>query len=110
MGSSSRADALQTPRGSSCRAADPLARPLRRRRRSPDARDCGSDTQGGGGSTPPALKPRAISPSAEDPMTDSGDITAREILDSRGNPTVEVDVVLGDGAFGRAGVPSGAST
>ncbi len=38
------------------------------------------------------------------------DITAREILDSRGNPTVEVDVTLEDGAFGRAGVPSGAST
>ncbi len=38
------------------------------------------------------------------------DITAREILDSRGNPTVEVDVVLEDGATGRAGVPSGAST
>jgi enolase len=37
-------------------------------------------------------------------------ITAREILDSRGNPTVEVDVILDDGAFGRAGVPSGAST
>jgi len=43
-------------------------------------------------------------------MTDIVDITAREILDSRGNPTVEVDVVLGDGAFGRAAVPSGAST
>ncbi len=38
------------------------------------------------------------------------DITAREILDSRGNPTVEVDVLLEDGAEGRAGVPSGAST
>ena len=38
------------------------------------------------------------------------DILAREILDSRGNPTVEVDVVLDDGSFGRAGVPSGAST
>ncbi|MBI2237332.1 MAG: phosphopyruvate hydratase [Actinobacteria bacterium] len=37
-------------------------------------------------------------------------VTAREILDSRGNPTVEVDVVLDDGAFGRAAVPSGAST
>jgi len=37
-------------------------------------------------------------------------IHAREILDSRGNPTVEVDVRLADGAFGRAGVPSGAST
>jgi len=38
------------------------------------------------------------------------DITAREILDSRGNPTVEVDITLEDGAFGRAAVPSGAST
>jgi enolase len=37
-------------------------------------------------------------------------IKAREILDSRGNPTIEVDVVLEDGAIGRAGVPSGAST
>jgi enolase len=37
-------------------------------------------------------------------------IHAREVLDSRGNPTVEVDVVLDDGAFGRASVPSGAST
>ena len=37
-------------------------------------------------------------------------ITAREILDSRGNPTVEVDVTLSDGSFGRAAVPSGAST
>ena len=38
------------------------------------------------------------------------DIHAREILDSRGNPTVEADVVLQSGAFGRAAVPSGAST
>jgi enolase len=38
------------------------------------------------------------------------DISAREILDSRGNPTVEVDVVLASGAVGRAAVPSGAST
>ena len=43
-------------------------------------------------------------------MTDIADILAREILDSRGNPTVEVDVTLEDGAFGRAAVPSGAST
>jgi enolase len=43
-------------------------------------------------------------------MTDIVDITAREILDSRGNPTVEVDVTLEDGSFGRAAVPSGAST
>lgn len=38
------------------------------------------------------------------------DITGREIIDSRGNPTVEVDIELEDGAFGRAAVPSGAST
>ena len=37
-------------------------------------------------------------------------IDAREIIDSRGNPTVEVDVMLDDGSFGRAAVPSGAST
>lgn len=37
-------------------------------------------------------------------------VFARQILDSRGNPTVEVDVVLESGAFGRAAVPSGAST
>jgi enolase len=43
-------------------------------------------------------------------MTEIVDITGREILDSRGNPTVEVDVMLDDGAFGRAAVPSGAST
>jgi enolase 1/2/3 len=43
-------------------------------------------------------------------MTAIVDILAREILDSRGNPTVEVDVLLEDGSFGRAGVPSGAST
>src|SRR6201995_4023910 len=43
-------------------------------------------------------------------MTEIVDITAREILDSRGNPTVEVDVVLEDGSMGRAAVPSGAST
>ncbi len=43
-------------------------------------------------------------------MTAILDIIGREILDSRGNPTVEVDVILEDGSFGRAGVPSGAST
>jgi enolase len=43
-------------------------------------------------------------------MTAIVDIIGREILDSRGNPTVEVDVVLEDGSMGRAGVPSGAST
>jgi len=43
-------------------------------------------------------------------MSDIVEIRAREILDSRGNPTVEADVVLATGAFGRAAVPSGAST
>jgi enolase len=43
-------------------------------------------------------------------MAEIVDIAAREILDSRGNPTIEVDVVLDDGASGRAAVPSGAST
>ncbi|MDE8345598.1 MAG: phosphopyruvate hydratase [Acidocella sp.] len=43
-------------------------------------------------------------------MSAIADIVAREILDSRGNPTVEVDVLLESGAFGRAAVPSGAST
>ena len=43
-------------------------------------------------------------------MTAIVDIQARQILDSRGNPTVEVEVVLEDGSVGRAGVPSGAST
>ena len=43
-------------------------------------------------------------------MSEIIDINAREILDSRGNPTIEVDVVLDSGAFGRAAVPSGAST
>ncbi|MGH6940993.1 MAG: phosphopyruvate hydratase, partial [Hypericibacter sp.] len=38
------------------------------------------------------------------------DISGREILDSRGNPTVEVDILLEDGSLGRAAVPSGAST
>src|ERR1700731_749363 len=43
-------------------------------------------------------------------MTAIATILGREILDSRGNPTIEVDVVLRDGARGRAAVPSGAST
>lgn len=43
-------------------------------------------------------------------MTAIIDIIGREVLDSRGNPTVEVDVILEDGSFGRAAVPSGAST
>ena len=43
-------------------------------------------------------------------MSSIVDIHGRQILDSRGNPTVEVDVTLADGSFGRAAVPSGAST
>src|ERR1700761_5229867 len=43
-------------------------------------------------------------------MTEIVSIHAREILDSRGNPTVEADVILSDGIRGRAAVPSGAST
>ncbi len=43
-------------------------------------------------------------------MTEIYDVSAREILDSRGNPTIEVDVLLTSGAMGRAAVPSGAST
>src|SRR3546814_17592745 len=42
-------------------------------------------------------------------MTAIIDIHGREILDSRGNPTIEVDILLEDGSFGRAAVPSGAS-
>ncbi len=43
-------------------------------------------------------------------MTAIVDVHGRQILDSRGNPTVEVEVALEDGSFGRAAVPSGAST
>src|SRR5205807_6696433 len=43
-------------------------------------------------------------------MVTISDIKAREILDSRGNPTVEADVILSSGVMGRAAVPSGAST
>jgi len=43
-------------------------------------------------------------------MSNIVDIHAREVIDSRGNPTVEAEVTLADGSFGRAIVPSGAST
>src|SRR5438477_12806868 len=43
-------------------------------------------------------------------MIEIAEVIGREILDSRGNPTIEVEVVLEDGSFGRAAVPSGAST
>src|SRR5438105_11202593 len=49
-------------------------------------------------------------PETRVPMTAIVDVHARQILDSRGNPTVEVDVTLEDGSMGRAAVPSGAST
>src|SRR5436189_1917702 len=49
-------------------------------------------------------------PHKDKSMTAIVDIIGREILDSRGNPTVEVDVLLEDGSLGRAAVPSGAST
>ena len=54
-------------------------------------------------SAKPAQKPVSTTPAISK-------IVGREILDSRGNPTVEVDVYLKDGAFGRSAVPSGAST
>src|SRR3546814_5353176 len=65
----------------------------------------------------PAARPELVkqirgggnSKHAERAMTAIIDIQAREILDSRGNPTVEVDVTLASGAFGRAVVPSGGS-
>src|SRR5271157_3209111 len=44
------------------------------------------------------------------PVATIAQVRGREILDSRGNPTVEVDVILANGSLGRAGVPSGAST
>ena len=44
------------------------------------------------------------------PVSLIADLEAREILDSRGNPTIEVDCILSDGTMGRASVPSGAST
>jgi enolase len=43
-------------------------------------------------------------------MSDISEVKGREIIDSRGNPTVEAEVTLGSGAIGRAAVPSGAST
>src|ERR1700722_12949887 len=55
-----------------------------------------------------ASQPR--SPDGEPSMAAIAELIAREILDSRGNPTVEVDVLLESGAAGRAAVPSGAST
>src|SRR6266853_4785105 len=56
------------------------------------------------------VEPRQPHEQNQIPMTAIVDIIGREILDSRGNPTVEVDVVLEDGSIGCAAVPSGAST
>src|ERR1700742_3339207 len=58
----------------------------------------------------PKLKDRLQHQISRSDMTEIAAIHAREILDSRGNPTVEADVVLAGGAIGRAAVPSGAST
>src|ERR1700751_4441804 len=58
----------------------------------------------------PKLNDRLRHQISRDRMTEIAAIHAREILDSRGNPTVEADVVLAGGAIGRAAVPSGAST
>ena len=58
----------------------------------------------------PRLGPYRTDLNEPDLMTNIENIIAREILDSRGNPTVEVEVLLTGGAFGRAAVPSGAST
>jgi enolase len=58
----------------------------------------------------PKLKDRLQHHIVRSEMTEIASIHAREILDSRGNPTVEADVVLASGAMGRAAVPSGAST
>jgi len=55
-------------------------------------------------------KPTHSEKDKQHPMTNIGDIHAREVLDSRGNPTVEAEVQLSNGAVGRAIVPSGAST
>src|ERR1043165_9069273 len=56
------------------------------------------------------LHPYCYAPARRKAMTAIVDVHARQILDSRGNPTVEVDVTLEDGSMGRAAVPSGAST
>src|SRR5512132_1485027 len=62
--------------------------------------------------TRPAKSPAAAVPGRRiwTPMSLIEAVLAREVLDSRGNPTIEVDAILVDGGFGRAAVPSGAST
>src|SRR4051794_24719090 len=64
-----------------------------------------------GGSGGPAARQRGVAGHPmSTPIAPIESVRGREILDSRGNPTVEVDVTLADGTLGRAGVPSGAST
>ena len=58
----------------------------------------------------PQACPEEVHDDREPPVTLIDGVDAREILDSRGNPTIEVDIVLVDGSVGRAAVPSGAST
>ena len=58
----------------------------------------------------PQAGPEEVHDDREPPVTLIDGVDAREILDSRGNPTIEVDIVLVDGSVGRAAVPSGAST
>src|SRR5205085_9557582 len=59
---------------------------------------------------PAGEKERLCRDESEKYMSSIVDVVAREILDSRGNPTVEADVLLESGVMGRAAVPSGAST
>ena len=63
-----------------------------------------------GGARPSGEAQRFRGGESEDAMSSIVDVVAREILDSRGNPTVEADVLLESGVMGRAAVPSGAST
>ena len=87
-------------------AADGLERPPQgglAERELPPAQD----QEGRGNQAPTSAAEGAV---ASGPVPEIEAVLAREILDSRGNPTVEVDVVLEDGSFGRAAVPSGAST
>src|SRR5206468_4126826 len=68
------------------------------------------DKTGGPGNKTGTTEPGARAREWEQALTTIVKITGREILDSRGNPTVEADVYLADGSMGRAAVPSGAST
>src|SRR5262249_7194298 len=59
---------------------------------------------------PPRPPPRSLDLTMSKQLAPIARVRGREVLDSRGNPTVEVDVILSDGTLGRAAVPSGAST